>query len=161
MVTNVDQFMGRLGVPDGSWEIRPAMVPQTIVRVTAGHEPQLRSALKGLTVAGEPVLYSEREDGFFSISLGHENVHNLPDCVVLHGSPVRLEEAGLTCKTIDDKCGSTAYHVPIGSMLIYDPRMSPAAGKPRRQISTVDLAPQLLVNFGIEPPAYMRGRCFL
>lgn len=59
---------------------------------------------------------------------------------------------------IDGGSGSTAYHVPNGFLLVYEPRPA-AAGqrRPRPQISILELAPAILANCGAPVPACMRG----
>jgi hypothetical protein len=56
-------------------------------------------------------------------------------------------------RVIEDKSASTAYHIPQGTTLIYS---ADSAGTPRTEISTLDLAPSILQNFGVAIPSYMR-----
>jgi hypothetical protein len=55
---------------------------------------------------------------------------------------------------IDDKSHSSAYHIPNGTLLIYDPLdRSPKPGF--SQMSTTEIAPSLLENYSLPVPSYM------
>jgi hypothetical protein len=61
----------------------------------------------------------------------------------------------LAIVTIDDSSGTTAYHVPQGVLLVYDPR-KPVSCPRRTSISTLDIAPALLRAFDVSVPPYMQ-----
>jgi hypothetical protein len=67
-----------------------------------------------------------------------------------------FEALGLSNTPIDDMSGTSAYHIPQGCLLIYDPQ--DRASKPvRTEISTCEIAPTLLEHFGVPRPDYMRN----
>jgi hypothetical protein len=134
------------------------MIPQTNVCVLPSRAAQFRSSVEQLLIDGKPVSFDEREDGFFSISLGYRNIHERRQTAQVNGRPVPFADLGLSILRIDDKCGATAYHVPSGSLLIYDGRASagaPSGQTTRPQISTRDIAPAILRNFSLPIPDYM------
>jgi hypothetical protein len=161
MLSDPRRFMSRLGLQPGEWSQKPAMVPQTnVILHDGGAAARFRRALSGVVVGLRPLEFSEREGGFFSVTIGHENVDPASPGVLVQGRPASLGELGLVIQRIDDKCGATAYHVPRGTMLVYDPRRRPGWGQGRATISTLDVAPTLLRHFGLGVPEYMKGgRC--
>jgi hypothetical protein len=92
------------------------------------------------------------------MDFGHPNLHDRPTPVRYQGERHQLAGFGLKAVEIEDRSGTTAYHVPEGVLFVYDPRrdVSPAelaAGRPR--ISTLEIAPALLEAFGVPRPDYM------
>jgi hypothetical protein len=55
---------------------------------------------------------------------------------------------------IEDKSGSSAYHIPQGCLFIYDPRER-SRKTDRPNIATTEIAPSILRNFGARVPDYM------
>jgi hypothetical protein len=157
LATDVPRFMSLLGIDASHWQRAPAMVPQLNVTIAGNdHAATFRKALAGFLVNGQPLRYREAEGNFFSIDFGHPNLHLAPPVVAYEGRTVAFAEAGLQTVAIDDKSGSTAYHVPQGSLLIYDP-LRRGAKRGRTQISTLDIAPTLLQNYAVPVPSYMRN----
>ena len=62
---------------------------------------------------------------------------------------------GLETVEIEDRSGTTAYHVPEGILAIYDPARPPAAAAGRPEVSVLEVAPTILQTLGVDPPAYM------
>jgi hypothetical protein len=149
-VTDGAAFMSRLGVPRDSWAPRPAMVPQFNVQVSATLAGSLENRLKTLLVNGEAIPFVHKSDGFFSVGLGQPNLASIS--ITLGGAPVSLSELGWANVEIQDKSGSTAYHIPQGSLLRYHRTMAPSGHVSK--ISTLDVFPHVLANFGIKAPAY-------
>jgi hypothetical protein len=157
LVSDVPRFMAALGIDASRWLRSPAMVPQLNVRILGDDSAAtFRSALGGLLIDGHPVRYRETEGNFFSIDLGHPNLHLRPPVAVCHGRSVAFAQLGLETTRLDDKSAATAYHIPQGSLLVYDPLNRKAkAGRP--QISTLEIAPTLLQNYAVPIPSYMRS----
>jgi len=157
LVTDVPRFMAALGVETGRWERLPAMVPQLNVKVVGDRQAaEFRQALDNLRIDGHPPRYRLADGGFFSIDFGHPNLHLSPPVAQLAGQPHSFADLGLQTVKVDDKSGSTAYHVPQGSLLIYDPA-DRQANRRRSQISTLEIAPTILRNFALPVPAYMHN----
>jgi hypothetical protein len=157
LVTDAQRFMTALGIESSHWRRSPAMVPQLNVTIAGGdHVATFRKALTGVLVDGHPLRYRESQGNFFSIDFGHPNLHLAQPVVICQGRTVSFAEMGMQTVSIDDKSGSTAYHVPQGSLLIYDP-LHRAANRGRTQVSTLDIAPTLLRNYAVPVPSYMRA----
>ena len=153
-IVDLDKFMGRLGFESTEWAQRPAMLPQTNLVAVPGAVARLAEALEQLRIDGTPVQFRPREHGFFSIDMGHVNLDANKTRVTLGSHSWTLEECGLRNTEIEDKSGTSAYHIPEGCLFIYDPQdRSVKNGRPT--ISTLDIAPAILRNFGTERPEYM------
>ncbi|RMD96232.1 MAG: hypothetical protein D6812_17485, partial [Deltaproteobacteria bacterium] len=153
-VTDLPRFMARMGVADGAWEERPAMAPKISVFVRdRASADRFRENLRNLAIQHTPLAFDEREQGFFSLAFGQKNLSEVT--VTLAGAPIPIEELGLSNTRIEDLTGSNAYHIPAGSLLIYDPTAQKIDAT-RTQIDTIEIAPAILRNFGIAPPSYMR-----
>ena len=148
-------FMRRLGVPDGSWRQQPAMLPQTNVTVSDADADAFEQRLAGLKLAGKPLGYRRRDGGFFAMDFGHANLHDRPTPVRYDGKRHPLAEFGLEAVEIEDRSGTTAYHVPEGVFFIYDPQQTAEPAEDRPRISTLEIAPALLERCGVAPPDYM------
>ena len=80
---------------------------------------------------------------------------NLKEEVAFLGDEkISFAELGLENLQIEDKSGSTAYHIPEGIMVIYDPTDT-TAKEGITKIPSTAVAPALLKNFGVEVPSYM------
>lgn len=154
-VTDLKKFMMALGVGETGWEPRPAMLPQCNFFVHPGRVEQARLALGNLVIDGRPVTFREAVSGFFSVDFGHANLYDKPQTALLGGREMTFEEMGLKNVEIEDKSGASAYHIPQGVLLVYDP--ADRAAKPSRtQVSTLELAPAILHNYSVPVPPYMR-----
>lgn len=157
-VTRPEPFLEALGLQRGDWEPRPAMFPQLNIQVAAGRRAAFREAVESVRVNGLALGYRAKDDGFFSIDFGHENFSQYT--VSIAGREYDAVALGIANVEIQDKAGVTAYHVPHGSLLVYGRKVAP--GSAATQVSTVDIAPSILRNYGVEPPAYMsRGSALL
>jgi len=154
-VTDLERFTAAMGLQSEDWSRMPAMLPQVNLRVSESKVAGFRATVESLRIAGEKLVYRETEHGFFSLDFGH---HNLSDDVPITVGTRAVDFAtlGVTNVEITDKSGTTAYHIPSGTLVVYDPadRSSRPAGRP--QISALEIAPTLLRNFGVAVPAYMK-----
>ena len=153
--SNMDKFMGALGVSSGQWTKHRAMLPRYIFKISDDAVSTFRQTLNSLTVNGHTLQMNELGNGVFQIKLGQENLDDEKTIVRLRGEQRRLIDVGLVNMAIQDESGSYAYHVPHGILILYDPalRRSQDCGT----ISTLDIAPTLLANFGVARPGYMRS----
>lgn len=148
------RLLARAGIAEGEWERRPSMEPAVSVIVRPERCAALRALLERLEISGEKVRFYEKEAGFFDIDFGQPNVREDRDFALLGGERVAFSELGLECVELEDEAGSTGYHVPDGTLFVYDPAdRSPKQGRPR--IETTDVAPALLAHFGLPVPDYM------
>jgi hypothetical protein len=153
-IVDLKRFLTALGLDASEWSRRPAMFPQTNLMIGSHKIASFREALKALYIDGKPSKFREAEGGFFSIDMGQEGFTTKPQIAYLRNRPIPFVELGLAPLEIDDKTHSSAYHIPNGTLLIYDPLdRSPKPGF--TQISTTEIAPALLHNYSIPIPAYM------
>jgi len=73
------------------------------------------------------------------------------------GDAVNAEDFGFVNTHLQDAAGSNAYHIPSGSLLVYDPRArAPSIITHPESISTLEIAPALLQNFDVARNPYMQ-----
>jgi hypothetical protein len=158
-ITDLPKFMAALGVGQSNWSRRPAMAPDTCVVVAEDHAAAFQAALDDLRIDAKGVHYMPHEHGFFHIRLGQADAAARIRDVVLHGKHRPISDLGLAHVRIDDRAGCTAYHVPHGTLLVYDPRTASEAplrqSPPRVRLSTLDVAPLILGHFDVRRPEYM------
>jgi len=156
-ITNLKKFMTAAGLEESSWSQRPAMAPRVSVFVQPHCQETLRRSLSSMHVNGQPVEWHEKNLGFFNIRFGHENLYENNTEIKINGKNFTLQEMGMENVEIQDKSNTTAYHIPSGSLLIYDPSETNAGeGARRPQISTLDIAPYIISTLGARVPEYMR-----
>ena len=63
---------------------------------------------------------------------GQSNLHDIADVAAVSGEPRTREGLGLKTVEIEDRSGTTAYHVPEGILAVYDPRDMTARTAERR-----------------------------
>jgi hypothetical protein len=152
-LVDVSRFMACLGFSPDQWSRRPAMLPQVNLLVLPGLDEVLAQRLGDLRIGEEPVGFRRKDHGFFSIDMGQRNLDESTR-VCFSGKQGSLAEWGLSNTEIEDRSGTSAYHIPEGCLFIYDPRDRSA--KPQRNsISTLEIAPALLRNFRADVPGYM------
>lgn len=152
-VKDLNKFVSKLGMSDADWEPMPAMHPQYNVKMTneRGIE-QFKKILSGLSIDGKLVQYRSKDDGFFSIDFGHVNLKE--EVMKFNDEPCLFSDFGLENEKIQEEASGTAYHVPEGSLIVFDPQTE---AKPERVqgVDTTRIAPSILKNFGIDIPDYM------
>jgi len=153
---NRERFMQWLGLSREQWSTRRAMLPRYVFVVDEQVKAHLRSRLDNISINGVKLSYHAHEGNVFQIKLGQANLND-DEIVVRDGSePIDYRSIGMVNTKIDDATGSYAYHIPDGLMLIYDPK-APEGQRAETRMSTTEVAPMILRNFGVEVPAYMGG----
>ncbi|MEO1051787.1 MAG: hypothetical protein AAFX87_14250 [Bacteroidota bacterium] len=149
---NFNKFFSKLELSNEDWEQMPAMHPQYNVKVNKDKVHLLVQNLNKLNIKGEPLSFRQKDEVFFSIDFGHVDMEE--NGVLYENQSVSLEDFGLHNEHVDEEAAGTAYHIPEGSMIIYDPK--DGANKQREfRINTTRFAPSILENFEIEVPSYM------
>lgn len=152
MMDSPSKFMELLGINNENFELLPAMHPQYNFKLIGGKASEFDNALGKVNIGDKPLSFRKKDDGFFSIDLGHQNLHS--NELRYKGINSKLDDAGLINKKIDDQSGGTAYHMPEGVLMVYG-----SGGKndtnPRPTINTKSIAPSILKNFEIAQPEYM------
>jgi len=148
-----EKFIAYLGLTDEDWERRPAMHPQYNLKVVAEREAFFLEQLQKVRVKGDPLVFRHKEEGFFSINLGHRNLED--EQIVFDGFPVDFKLIGFQNEGIDDESDGTAYHIPEGCFFVYDPKDTTLKPNIRQKVSSSAVAPSILDNFGLKVPSYM------
>jgi hypothetical protein len=153
-IGDVRRFMTALGFAPTDWSQRPAMLPEYSFRLAPHRFAAFRDTIAALRIAGRPIRYTEAGHDFVMISLRHKNLTGV-NTVQVGERVLSFEALGLSNTPIEDMSGPSAYHIPQGCLVIYDPQdRAPKVG--RAEISTCELAPTLLERFGAPRPDYMR-----
>ena len=155
-LTDLRTFMHRLGIPDDGWEKRPAMLPQTNVMVREDLREEFENKLRELKVVNQPLGFRQTDAGFFAMDFGQPNLHRRPTPIRYGGERLPLAEFGMEAVEIEDRSDTTAYHVPEGILVAYDPK-NPVTSPARDRVSALSVAPALLRAFGQKPRDYMRS----
>jgi len=155
-IADMARFMKQFGLEAAEWERRPSMLPRYNFFVTESKTTKFREKVKKLEINGRPVEVYEAENNFFCIRLGHEDLYEKPQYVKLSGQGISFEDMGLINEEIEDKSNTTAYHIPQGSLFIYNPKDQRPQDTGRSQISTLDIAPTILSNFSVPISEYMK-----
>ena len=152
---DVERFMSYLGFGPADWEVRPAMLPRVIIAMKTGRAGELEQKLQTIQIGGRgPLPWKRLDAGVFRIHPGA--LQNARDEVCVVGDrQVPFAELGFANVAIEDSAGQSAYHVPHGALLVHAPQQ-PRNGTTRSEISTLDVAPMILANFGVAAPSYMR-----
>jgi hypothetical protein len=155
-IADMPRFMKQLGLDASEWEKRPSMLPRYNLFVTESRAAKFREKVQKLVINGRPVEFYEAANHFFCIRLGHEDLYEKPQYVKLNGQEITFEDMGLINEEIEDKSNTTAYHIPQGSLFIYNPKDQHPKDTGRSQVSTLDIAPTILKNFSVPVPEYMK-----
>jgi len=148
-ITSPERFFNRIGLR--AWARRPAMFAQFNFIVENDALELAERAVQSVEINGEKLVY--RRDGqFFSLDFGHPNLKELN--IAIGGVSVLPKDCGLENISIEDKSTSSAYHIPEGTLLIYEEGEN---GRDAQKISTLEIAPYILKNFGLDVPGYMRA----
>lgn len=163
-IVDLGKFLAAMGLPEGSCEIRPAMVPCRCALVPEMLRKEFLAGLASLKIGESsmlesmqplpPMSFDERERGFFQLFVQFD--HFTPDTrITLGGKEISKESLGLGMMAHEDGVNCTAQHVPEGSLIIY-PSVDYSRDLPRQRVSTVELVPSVLEHFNVEAPEYLR-----
>jgi hypothetical protein len=131
------------------------MLPRVIVALKNGQGHAFERKLTGIRIADKGSLpWKKIGHDLYRIHPGAlQNVRE--EFCTIDDHRVSFAEIGFASVEIQDSAGQSAYHIPQGALLIYDPHTQPTSAL-RPEISTLDIAPAILQAFGVAPPAYMR-----
>jgi hypothetical protein len=151
LLRDVDRLMERADVASDRWERRPAMDPMVSIRVDESARVGFGAFLASLSVGGAPITHAVDGGGLFSLEFGHAD--DAIGEVTVGGDVVDAADLGLERVRIEDEAGSSAYHIPQGSLFVYDPRR-PDGDTHRPEVSTTAIAPAILAALGVDLPAH-------
>ncbi len=163
-VTDVAKFMDFAGFSRADWQASHAMVPCISLHIRPERAQEIVERLSNLEVMGVKAVFSEREISPLSFNIRDGKSLHLyfifdnqePEGEVRLGNRVApIKEAGFGFFVHEDNVACSAHHIPEGMMLVYDPGRTAPDAQERRKVSTLDIAPALLKNFGVTPPPYM------
>jgi len=163
-VTDLKRFLGTLGLADGEWKVKHAMVPCISVIAEAGKGDFLEERLSQLAVNGARMVRNEREIAPLSYDRTDGNSFHIfvyferysgPSIAVLGNRELPFDELGFGFFQHQDTIACSARHTPHGVLIVYDP-VRPHPDRRRTTISTLDIAPAILDNFNIPSPSYMK-----
>jgi hypothetical protein len=150
---DITKFLQTFGINEDQWEIKPAMHPQYNFNVLdSAQAEKLEQDLKQVVISGIPLIF-RRKGLFFSINFGHRNLEE--ENFFLNEVPIKLAIAGLFNEQIDDESDGTAYHIPEGCLIVYDPKSKNTKNTRLKGISTTAIAPSFLQHFELDIPTYM------
>jgi hypothetical protein len=128
------------------------MVPCLSVRVDPSRADGFQERLDQLRIGRHRVTLAQREGNApFTYERNGEGFHLF---VYFEELDLNAEELGLGFFPHDEEVGCSGRHTPFGALVVYDP-LRPAAPSRRACISTLQIAPALLRNFGVPVPGYM------
>jgi hypothetical protein len=163
-ITNLAKFMDFIGLDRSDWREANAMAPAISLEINPERGQSVGEALSRLEVMGTktvednhpiaPLTYHLCDGKSLHLYFRFEGQEPIGE-VRLGNRVVPLVEAGFGFFVHEDNVGCSAYHVPEGMMMVYDPTRKAAHADTRTQISTLDIAPGLLRHFGVTPPSYM------
>jgi hypothetical protein len=152
------KLMRRAGLQDCDWEQRPAMDPRISLVVSEDKMADFATFLNSLTIQDAPLRWNIADTGNgLNLIFGHRNIDITSERACINGVPVDFADLGIEAVRIEDEAGSTAYHIPEGTLFIYDP-LNESTQVERPVTTTTQLAPAILKQFGIEVPDYMEKK---
>ncbi len=162
-ITDLPRFMRALAVPDGSWKEKHCMVPCVSVTVDKADADAFETRLLQLSVNDSAMKRCAREEPPLSFDRKGDTSFHLfayfesyagPTTARLANRHYEFEELGLGFFQHQDNIACSARHSPEGVLIVYDPLRTSVDDR-RTRVSTLEIAPAILDNFGIRVPEYM------
>ena len=162
-ITNVQRFMSAIGIPPSGYSVADAMVPCVSLRVKGIEIDELSRKLQQVKIGDVGLEPSKKIDKNACFDIRDGNLHLYvqfdnyqgPHSVMVGGERRSFEAAGIGMMAHEDGVNCTAQHVPNGTLLIYSPENPESI---RSQISTVDVLPSMLANYGLDSGGPLPGR---
>ena len=152
LIGNIPKFMQTLGVLDGSFTQLSAMVPRYIFRFDDEHLLNIFCINIGkIRIRGSSIYCKLIDPLTAQVSLGHENF-DASELIDVDGVMKSITDIGLETVAIQDQSGSYAYHIPEGSLMVFNGK---GLGVGDAMIPVSKIAPSILNAFGIKNPSYM------
>lgn len=156
VINSLCRLMSALGLSPADWQRQPAMIPQYIVQVNEGKMAYLKQSLCALSINGRHIDFKELGTGLLRMEFSIANSSKIE--ATFKGEVVNPETFGIQNFYLRDAAGANAYHIPQGMLIVYDPNQAKESVMSNRErISTLEVAPSILRNFGISCPSYMRN----
>jgi hypothetical protein len=162
-ITDVSTFMAAVGLKPQDWKLKHTMVPSVSVIVEDSKADLFESNLKKISADGKSMIMDHKEvaplsfdrqgDNSFQIFILFDNNYT-PSSVKFEDKTIELSDIGVGFFANQDNVSCAGRHTPFGSLLVYDP-LHKAISTNRTNISTIDIVPAILNNFGIKSPTYL------
>ena len=148
---SIEHFMRMLAIPDDVWRRERAMAPLYMVHIDARLENEFADRLSQVMINAAPLTFASRGQGIFRIELGQINLPADRTAVTYAGRPCPSSEAGMVSLRIQDEADRT----PTMFLRAYSSRSAAivVVGVLNDKVSTIQVAPSILRNFGIAPPS--------
>lgn len=165
-IIDVSKFMKSLGLESNQWTLKNTMVPTISVRVDEKLADTFENNLKKLSadshqmVGGHkevaPLSYDRQAITSFHILVLFDSNHP-PSSVKYGDEVVNLIDLGVGFFPHQDNVSCAGRHTPFGSLIVYDP-LQKSTSTERCTVSTVELVPAILENFGIVNLDYIQSQ---
>lgn len=154
MITDITKFMQYFGISKSDWSPKLAMAPEIVVNFKHSNPEKLLENAKKIRINGSNLDINFLGSGDVLIVV---NIGNADDLLVVDGSNNRIEPSSIGIEIVDlqDAAGCNAYHIPEGIFVLYGHHKNNNPNWER--VSTLDIAPSILNNFGLTVPNYMKG----
>jgi hypothetical protein len=162
-ITEISVFMTAIGLKPHEWKLKNTMVPSISVIVDDDKADFFQNNLKMISADGHKMIMEHKEvaplsfdrqgDNSFQIFVLFE-INQPPSAIKLGDKPMNLKELGIGMVANQDNVTCSGRHTPFGSLLIYDP-LNNSVSEDRTSISTLDIVPAILNNFGVSLPSYL------
>ncbi|MEP2771238.1 MAG: hypothetical protein ABJH05_03750 [Fulvivirga sp.] len=153
LAKDLNKFLMSMGFKQNEYSILPAMHPQYNISFhTPEKQQELVEKLNSLFISGESIQSRTKENGFVSFDLGHRNLAE--EKAIYQGNKISFADYGLVNEPIQDEASGTAYHIPEGSLLVYDKHIQESSER-IKGIDTKCILPSILEHFGIDKKEYM------
>ncbi len=163
-IVDVEKLMGFLGFEPDQYSTANAMAPCISIDLDPDIVQDFEEKLQRTTLMGATPIREEREIAPLSFDIKNGRSAHLyfyfegqrPEGEIRTGNrTASLEEAGIGFFIHEDNVACSAHHIAEGILGIYDPSSDGSKMNSDDAISTLDIAPALLKNFGAPAPAYM------
>ncbi len=114
-ITKPRKLVEFLKLNQKSFEIKPAMMPRWTFKGTKKDIEDLSNEISKLLIDGKPCEYMLGEN---SLTIKIECINKIP-ILIYEGKRIDYKKIGLDIINVDDKSGSSAYHIPQGVLMIY------------------------------------------
>ncbi|MBO9542857.1 hypothetical protein J7643_19890 [bacterium] len=150
------RFFSRLGLEPGEWRQLPGMEPcYNVAFSDAAAKARFIQRARGLQLVGTPFAFETHDERSVTFWVDRQNVDPATARVELDGASYSLSDFGLQAEAIQDEVGSSGWHIPEGTALVFDPQADLSRFGQRREVPTTAFTSAILASFGLEKPDYM------
>lgn len=150
-------FAATLGLRPNEWSKQRAMAPEFVFQMSPETLERFVLAVGQLTINGRTPRLERLGDDRICIVIGIDNLKNDEIEIVFKGERISPSAMGLHNLSLQDAAGANAYHVPNGICLVYEAGSPEQRDMTPKPLSSTEIAPSILANFGIDRPSYMQA----